>query len=79
MTLTLTLPQLNPFTLGQLFMLFEAATVFAGARHRVNSADQPAAEEGRRLTFGLAGRKGWEDRAAEVEEWLASKASRDNV
>lgn len=79
MTLTLTLPQLNPFTLGQLFMLFEAATVFAGALHRVNSWDQPAAEEGRRLTFGLAGRKGWEDRAAEVEEWLASKASRDIV
>jgi glucose-6-phosphate isomerase len=79
MTMTLSLPQLNAFTLGQLFMLFEAATVFAGTLHRVNSADQPAAEEGRRLTFGLAGRKGWEDRAAEVEEWLASKASRDIV
>lgn len=77
MALTLSLPQLNAFTLGQLFFLFEAATVFAGALHRVNSWDQPAAEEGRRLTFGLAGRKGWEDRAAEVEEWLASKASRD--
>lgn len=79
MTLTLSLPQLNAFTLGQLFFLFEAATVFAGALHRVNSWDQPAAEEGRRLTFGLAGRKGWEDRAAEVEEWLASKATRDIV
>jgi len=76
MVMTLSLPQLNAFTLGQLFFLFEAATVFAGALHRVNSWDQPAAEEGRRLTFGLAGRKGWEDRATEVEEWLASKASR---
>jgi glucose-6-phosphate isomerase len=79
MTLTLSLPQLNAFTLGQLFVLFQAATAFAGALHRVNSWDQPAAEEGRRLTFGLAGRKGWEDRAAEVEEWLASKATRDIV
>jgi glucose-6-phosphate isomerase len=79
MTLTVSLPQLNAFTLGQLFFLFEAATVFAGALHRVNSGDQPAAEEGRRLTFGLAGRKGWEDRAAEVEKWLASKAIRDIV
>ena len=79
MVLTLSLPQLNAFTLGQLFFLFEAATVFAGALHRVNSWDQPAADEGRRLTFGLAGRKGWEDRAAEVQEWLASKASRDIV
>ena len=35
MALTLSLPQLNAFTLGQLFFLFEAATVFAGALHRV--------------------------------------------
>ena len=70
---------LNALTLGQLFLLFEAATVFAGALHRVNSADQPAAEEGRRLTFGLAGRKSWADRAAEVEEWLASKPNRTSV
>ena len=75
MAMTLSLPQLNAFTLGQLFFLFEAATLFAGALHRVNALDQPAAEEGRRLTFGLAGRKGWEDRAAEVEAWLAGKAS----
>jgi glucose-6-phosphate isomerase len=79
MTMTLSVPQLNAFTLGELFFLFEAATVFAAALHRVNSADQPAAEEGRRLTFGLAGRKGWEDRTAEVEEWLASKSSTDIV
>jgi glucose-6-phosphate isomerase len=79
MALTLSLPVLNAFTLGQLFFLFEVATVFAGALHRVNSWDQPAAEEGRRLTFGLAGRKGWEDRAAEVEEWLATKPNRDTV
>jgi glucose-6-phosphate isomerase len=79
MVLTLSLPQLNAFTLGQLFFLFEAATVFAGALYRVNNWDQPAADEGRRLTFGLAGRKGWEDRAAEVQEWLASKPSRDIV
>lgn len=79
MAMTLSIPQLNAFTLGQLFYLFEGATVFAGALHRVNSADQPAADEGRRLTFGLAGRKGWEDRAAEVEEWLASKPSRTIV
>ena len=79
MALALSVPQLNAFTLGQLFYLFEAATVFAGALHRVNSADQPAAEEGRRLTFGLAGRKGWEDRAAEVQQWLANKVSRDSA
>jgi glucose-6-phosphate isomerase len=73
--LTLSVPQVNAFTLGQLFQLFEAATLFAGALHRVAGWDQPAAaEEGRRLTFGLAGR---EDRVAEVEAWLAQKPTRE--
>lgn len=76
MVLTLTLPQVNAFTLGQLFYLFEAATVFAGALHRINPLDQPAVEEGKRLTYGMAGRKGWEDRGVEVEQWLAGKLSR---
>jgi glucose-6-phosphate isomerase len=73
MVMTLALPQVNAFTLGQLFYFFEVATVFAGGLHRINPLDQPAVEEGKRLTYGLAGRKGWEDRAAEVETWLAGK------
>ncbi|MEO8606011.1 MAG: glucose-6-phosphate isomerase [bacterium] len=80
LNLTLSVPELNAFTLGQLFQLFEAATLFAGVLHRVASWDQPAAAEvGRRLTFGLAGRKGWEDGAREVEAWLAAKPTRDVV
>lgn len=73
MVMTFTLPQVNAFTLGQLFYLFEVATVFAGALHRINALDQPAVEEGKRLTYGLVGRRGWEDRKAEVERWLAGK------
>lgn len=74
LALTVSVPELNAFTLGQLVFLFEAATVFAAGLHRVNSWDQPGAEAGRRLTFGLAGRKAWEDQA-EVEAWLAAKAT----
>ncbi len=73
MVMTLTLPQVNAFTLGQLFHFFEVATLFAGALHRINPLDQPAVEEGKRLTYGMAGRKGWEDRRTEVEQWLAGK------
>ena len=78
LALSLSVPQLNAFTLGQLVFLFEAATVYAAGLHRVDRWDQPATEEGRRLTFGLAGRKAWEDRA-EVEEWLAGKSNRSLV
>ena len=46
MVMTLALPQLNAFTLGQLFFLFEAATVFAGALHRVEQP-RPAGGRGR--------------------------------
>lgn len=77
-SLVLSVPELNAFTLGQLVFLFEAATVFAAGLHRVNSWDQPAAEHGRQLMFGLAGRKAWEDRE-EVEAWLAAKATRPLV
>lgn len=73
MVVTLTLPQVNAFTLGQLFFLFEVATVFAGGLHHINPLDQPSVEEGKRLTYGLAGRRGWEDRRVEVETWLAGK------
>jgi glucose-6-phosphate isomerase len=73
MVLTLQVPEVNAFTLGQMFQFFEAATLFAGGLHRINPLDQPAVEEGKRLTYGLAGRKGWEDRRTEVEQWLAGK------
>jgi glucose-6-phosphate isomerase len=78
LSLVLSVPEINAFTIGQLVFLLEAATVFAAGLHRVNSWDQPAADEGRQLTFGLAGRKAWEDRE-EVEAWLAAKATRPLV
>src|SRR4029450_7626164 len=68
MALTLSLPQLNAFTLGQLFFLFEAATVFAGALHRVNSWDQPAAEEGRGVGGRSLGRAARDGRTA-LRRW----------
>ena len=73
MVITLTLPQLNAFTMGQLCYLFATAALLAGTLHGVNPLDQPAIEEGKRLTYGLAGRKGCQEQAAEVEAWLAGK------
>ncbi len=73
MVMTLVLPQLNAFTIGQLCYLFATAALLAGALYSVNPLDQPAIEEGKRLTYGLAGRKGWQDQAVEVQTWLAGK------
>jgi len=72
---TISLPQLNPFTLGQLFYLFEAAAVFAAALYRVNPLDQPGVQASKQLTFGQMGRSGFEDERATVEAWVAHKRS----
>jgi len=64
---TITLPAVNAFTLGQLFFLLEVATAFAGSLYGINAFDQPGVEEGKRFTYGLMGRKGFEDKKKEVE------------
>ena len=45
---------------ARLFFLFEAATAFAGELLDIDAFDQPGVEEGKRLAFGLLGRKGYE-------------------
>jgi len=71
--ITISLPQINPFTLGQLFYLFEVAAVFAGALYRINPLDQPGVQASKRLTFGQLGRSGFADERATVEAWVARK------
>jgi glucose-6-phosphate isomerase len=71
--ITLCVPQINAFTLGQLFYLFETAVVFAGALYRIDPFNQPGVEESKRLTYGQVGRHGFEDQRAEVEALLARK------
>lgn len=58
--LTITLPEINPFTVGQLIFLLEVATVAAGGLLQVNPLDQPGVEGGKLITFGLLGRPGYE-------------------
>lgn len=41
-------------------MLFQIATVYAGALYGVDPLDQPGVELGKRLTYGLLGREGFE-------------------
>lgn len=59
-SMTLHVPRLDARALGQLFMLFQTATVHAGALYGVNPMDQPGVELGKELTYGLLGREGYE-------------------
>ncbi len=76
MTTTLHVPMVNAFTLGQLFYLLEVQTVLEAALYRVDPFDQPGIEAGKRLTYGMAGRRGFEEKRAEVEAWMQKKSPR---
>jgi len=75
-TATVEVPAVNAFTLGQLFYLFQMATVVAGTLARIDPFGQPGVEEGKQLTYGLMGRAGFEARRDEIESWLARKDPR---
>jgi len=57
---TFHLPKIGAGELGQLLMLFQIATVYAGAMYDVDPLNQPGVELSKRLTYGLMGREGSE-------------------
>ena len=61
MNMTITLDRLDAWHFGGLFMLLEIATAFAGELYGVNAFDQPGVELGKRFTYGMFGRPGFED------------------
>jgi len=63
---TIYLPQINPFTIGQLLFLFEMQTAYAGEMLRINTYDQPGVEGGKQATYALLGKKGFDDKREEL-------------
>lgn len=72
-TIAIEMPHLTPFTIGQLVYLMEVETALTASLFGIDPFNQPAVEEGKRLTFGLAGKPGYEDEREEIERWLAAK------
>jgi glucose-6-phosphate isomerase len=72
---TITLPELNAFTLGQLLFLFEMMTAFAGELLHLNAFDQPGVEEGKNATYALLGKPGYAQKRAELDAAPASPAA----
>jgi len=59
MNMTIEVPRIDEHAIGQLFMLLEIATVYAGGMYDVNPLDQPGVELAKQLTYGLMGRPGF--------------------
>jgi len=66
--MTIIIPQINAYHIGRLFHFFELATAFTGSLYGINPFNQPGVEEGKNLTYGMMGKKGFEAKRKEVEE-----------
>jgi glucose-6-phosphate isomerase len=66
--MTLNIPSVDAYHLGQLFCFFEIATAFTGFLMNINPFNQPGVEEGKKYTFGMMGKKGFDVQKTEVEE-----------
>lgn len=67
MNYTINMPEVNAFTLGQLMFMLELQTAYTGAMLNVNTFNQPGVENGKKATFALLGKKGYEAKKAEME------------
>ena len=71
--MTITLPEVNENTLGQLIYLFEVATAFTGELLNINAFDQPGVEEGKNATYAYFGRPGYEEKKKELDSMPVKK------
>lgn len=67
MNYTINLPEVNAFTLGQLMFLLELQTAYTGALLNINTFNQPGVENGKKATFALLGKKGYEEKKKEID------------
>ncbi len=67
MNFTVTLPEVNENTVGQLLAYYMYETAFTGALLNIDTFNQPGVEEGKKATFAMLGRKGYEAKLAEVK------------
>jgi glucose-6-phosphate isomerase len=67
LNMTLRLDQLDAWHVGGLIMMLEVATAFAGELYGVDAFIQPGVELGKRFTYGMLGRPGFEDARRDFE------------
>ena len=71
--MTITLPEVNENTLGQLLYFFEVATAFTGELLNINAFDQPGVEEGKNATYAYFGRPGYEEKKKRIRCYAYKK------
>ena len=69
---TITIPKVTPYYLGQLLYMFEVQTAITGALYNIDAFNQPGVEQSKNYTYALMGRIGYEDSANELKEKLTT-------
>lgn len=67
---TIRFPRVDAHHVGEFIALWEIATAYAGLMLNIDAYDQPAVETGKKATFGLMGRDGYQDWRKKVDEIL---------
>jgi len=73
------LPTLDAYNVGQLLLLLEWETAYMGELLNINAFNQPGVEEGKNGTYGLMGRKGYEARKHDIEEYGKKRYSLNEI
>ena len=68
---TIRFPRVDAEHVGQFIQLWQVTTAYAGLILGIDAYDQPAVETGKKATFGLMGRPGYEDWQGKVNETLS--------
>ncbi len=68
---TINIPKVTPYYLGQLLYMFEVQTAITGALYNINAFNQPSVDQTKNYTYALMGRVGYEDSANEVKAKLS--------
>jgi glucose-6-phosphate isomerase len=69
-TVTIKFEEITPETVGEFIYLYEFTTSLMGELLNINAYDQPAVQMGKKATFALMGRPGYEQLANEIEPFL---------
>jgi glucose-6-phosphate isomerase len=74
--MTLALERVDAHSVGELIMLLEMATAYAGSLYGVNAFDQPGVELGKQFAYAILGRQGFDGARAEWESLPKSHPKR---
>ncbi|MCD7879916.1 MAG: glucose-6-phosphate isomerase [Candidatus Gastranaerophilales bacterium] len=70
---TISIPKITPYYMGQLLYMFEVQTAIAGSLYNIDAFNQPGVEQSKNYTYALMGRIGYEDSANELKEKISDE------